>query len=74
MTRRGMFRVQDTRSFAQAGSGPRSGRSVVSRTVILLGITSVFTDVSSEMVATISPLYPVLTLRVTPSPDGSPRS
>ena len=65
-----MYSVQDIRSFVQAGSGLRSGRRVVSRTVILLGITSMFTDVSSEMVATILPLYLVLTLGFTPLQFG----
>ena len=35
---------------------PRAG-SRVSRTVVLLGLTSLFTDISSEMVATVLPLY-----------------
>ena len=32
-------------------------RPRVSRTVILLGLTSLFTDISSEMVVTVLPLY-----------------
>jgi hypothetical protein len=36
----------------------------VSRTVLLLGLTSFFTDVSSEMVSSILQLYMVLTLRM----------
>jgi MFS family permease len=36
--------------------GPAVARPV-SRTVVLLGLTSLFTDVSSEMVATVLPLY-----------------
>ena len=39
-----MYSVQDIRSFVRAGSGLRSGHRVVSRTVILLGLTSMFTD------------------------------
>lgn len=37
-------------------------RQAVGRTVLLLGLTSLFTDISSEMVATILPLYLVFTL------------
>lgn len=65
-----MYTVQDIRTFVRASSGLRSGRRVVSRTVILLGLTSMFTDISSEMVATILPLYLVITLGFTPLQYG----
>jgi hypothetical protein len=39
----------------------RRGRRV-SRNVVLLGVTSMFTDISSEMVAASLPLYLVYTL------------
>jgi MFS family permease len=42
----------------------------VSRTVLLLGLTSLFTDISSEMVATILPLYLVFRLGFTPLEFG----
>jgi MFS family permease len=42
----------------------------VSRTVLFLGLTSMFTDISSEMVSTILPLYLVFTLRLTPLEFG----
>jgi MFS family permease len=42
----------------------------VSRTVLLLGLTSFFTDVSSEMVSSILPLYMILTLRMAPLEFG----
>jgi nitrate/nitrite transporter NarK len=42
----------------------------VSRTVLLLGLTSFFTDVSSEMVSSILQLYMVLTLRMAPMEFG----
>ncbi len=42
----------------------------VARTVVLLGITSLFTDVSSEMVAAVLPLYLVLQLGFTPLQFG----
>lgn len=40
---------------AAVPAGGRTGR--VARPVVLLGLTSLFTDVSSEMVATVLPLY-----------------
>ena len=33
------------------------GHRGVNRTVVLLGLTSLFTDISSEMVVTVLPLY-----------------
>src|SRR5919109_2413596 len=45
-------------------------RTSVSRTVVLLGLTSLFTDISSEMVSTILPLYLVYTLGLTPLQFG----
>ena len=42
----------------------------VSRTVWCLGLTSFFTDVSSEMVASILPIYLVLHLRLSPMAFG----
>ena len=48
--------------------GVRSRR--VSRNVVLLGLTSMFTDISSEMVATILPLYLVFGLGLSPLQFG----
>jgi MFS family permease len=45
------------RGRAKARSGERTASPRVSRTVILLGLTSLFTDISSEMVSTVLPLY-----------------
>jgi MFS family permease len=42
----------------------------VARNVVLLGLTSLFTDISSEMVATILPLYLFYTLGFTPLQYG----
>ena len=42
----------------------------VSRTVVFLGLTSLFTDISSEMVATILPLYLLFNLNLTPAIFG----
>jgi MFS family permease len=52
-----------------ARAGARS-RIRVSRTVVLLGLTSLFTDLSSEMVAAILPLYFVYSLGLTPLQFG----
>jgi MFS family permease len=42
----------------------------VGRAVVLLGLTSLFTDISSEMVATVLPIYLVYTLGFTPLQYG----
>jgi hypothetical protein len=41
----------------------------VGRTVVLLGVTSLLTDVSAEMVATVLPLYLLYTVGA-PLPEG----
>jgi MFS family permease len=46
------------------------GRTRVGRTVLLLGLTSLLTDVSSEMVAAILPLYLVVGLGLSPLQFG----
>jgi MFS family permease len=46
------------------------GRERVPRTVVLLGLTSLFTDISSEMVATILPLFLVAAAGFTPLQYG----
>jgi MFS family permease len=46
-------------------AGGRAGRWRVSRNVVNLGLTSLFTDISSEMVSTVLPLYLVFALRMT---------
>ncbi len=43
---------------------------MVSRTVLLLGLTSFLTDISSEMVATVLPVYLVLFLQLSPLQFG----
>jgi MFS family permease len=48
----------------------RFGWPIVSRTVIYLGLTSMFTDISSEMVSSILPLYLVLYLGLSPLQFG----
>jgi MFS family permease len=54
-----------TKAGASRWSWPR-----VSRTVLFLGLTSLFTDISSEMVSTILPLYLVFGLQLTPLAFG----
>lgn len=48
----------------------RLGRPQVSQTVLLLGFTSMVTDISSEMVSTILPMYLVLNLGLSPFAFG----
>lgn len=50
--------------------GARPPRARVSRTVVLLGLTSMFTDISSEMVAAILPLYLVFGVGLSPVQYG----
>lgn len=42
----------------------------VSRTVVMLGLTSLFTDISAEMVATILPVYLLFDLHLSPAAFG----
>jgi MFS family permease len=48
----------------------KRGRPGVSRNVVYIGLTSFFTDVSTEMVTTTLPLYLVFTLRLAPFQFG----
>jgi MFS family permease len=67
-----MYQVADSQVVVTAGRMLRRRRAVagVSRTVVLLGLTSMFTDVSSEMVTTILPLYLVYSLGLSPLQFG----
>ena len=68
-----MYQVQNSqalvavqrRLFARGRTGP-----LVARTVMLLGLTSLFTDISSEMVSTVLPLYLVYTVGLSPIAYG----
>lgn len=52
-------------------NGLRQGRwSGVGRNVLCLGLTSMFTDISAEMVASILPVYMAFALRLTPLQFG----
>jgi len=42
----------------------------IPRTILLLGLTSLFTDISAEMVGTILPLYLLFNLNLTPAVFG----
>ena len=48
----------------------RAARWAVTGNVIALGFTSLFTDISSEMVATVLPVYLVVQLGMTPLQFG----
>ena len=69
-----MYRIQDSGALVSAHRTllrPRTGeRRLVSRTVVLLGVTSLLTDVSAEMVATVLPLYLVYVAGLTPLQFG----
>jgi MFS family permease len=66
-----VYQIENSRQVL--GSGRRFGRSgwrKPSRNVVLLGLTSMFTDISAEMVNTILPLYLVFTLGLAPFQFG----
>jgi MFS family permease len=66
-----VYQAENIRAvLAGRGRGARGLWPRVNRTVLLLGVTSLFTDISSEMVATILPLYLVYTLGFTPLQFG----
>src|SRR5919108_179005 len=65
-----MYQVENSAAVLKGGlvRGRRWPR--VSRTVVLLGLVSLFTDISAEMVATILPLYLVFNLGLSPLQFG----
>jgi MFS family permease len=66
-----VYQIENSRQILQGGK--RFGLSTwrrPSRNVVLLGFTSMFTDVSAEMVNTILPLYLVFTLGLAPLQFG----
>jgi MFS family permease len=69
-----MYQVQDSVALLRARRGfaaaRQTGRPFVARTVLLLGLTSLFTDISSEMVSAILPLYTVHVLGLNPFQYG----
>jgi MFS family permease len=64
-----MYVAESTRALLRAEEPARAGKrrlAGVHKTVVLLGLTSLFTDVSAEMVSTILPVYIVFALGGTP--------
>jgi MFS family permease len=64
------FEFLQTLRRRRRGAAPGGRRPRVSRTVVLLGLTSMFTDISSEMVAAILPLYLVFGVGLSPVQFG----
>jgi MFS family permease len=62
--------VRDLVPQRNAGTRGGSARRAANSTVILLGLTSLFTDVSSEMVAAILPIYTTVQLGLSPFAYG----
>lgn len=68
-----MYQVQNSQALVAAHRrlfARRRAAPLVARTVLLLGLTSLFTDISSEMVSTILPLYLVYTVGLSPVAFG----
>ena len=64
-----MYNVQDSSALVaghRALLRPRTAERRVPRTVVLLGLTSLLTDISSEMVAAVLPLYLVYAAGLSP--------
>jgi MFS family permease len=68
-----MYQVENSGTLLGLRRRLTVGRSaeLVSRNVVMLGLVSLFTDISSEMVSTILPLYLVYTLGFTPLQYGA---
>jgi MFS family permease len=67
-----VYRIESSGALLRAHQAlvSRRVRPRVSRTVLLLGLCSLLTDISSEMVATVLPLYLVTTLGFSPLQYG----
>jgi MFS family permease len=67
-----VYQVESSSRILESGRrlwrGPAQGR--VSANVLFLGLTSLFTDISSEMVTTVLPLYVLVNLNLTPMAFG----
>jgi MFS family permease len=67
-----MYQVEASRALLKPRRwATRSARLSVPRNVVLLGTVSMLTDISSEMVATVLPLYLVFSLGVSPLALGA---
>ena len=67
-----MYQVQDSAALARGSRsllGSRGGARV-GRTVLILGVVSLLTDISAEMVATVLPLYLLYTVGLSPLQYG----
>ena len=68
-----MYQVSDVSSLLRARRhlfGRKRSGPEVSRTVVLLGLTSLFTDIAAEMVITVLPLYLVYVGQFSPAAFG----
>jgi MFS family permease len=68
-----VYQIENTSQLLKARTalvGARRWRPTVSRTVLMLGLTSLFTDISAEMVSTILPLYLLFDLQLSPAVFG----
>lgn len=70
-----MYQIENSSQLLKArgelvGGKRRRWLPVVRRTVVMLGLTSLFTDISAEMVATILPLYLLFDLHLSPAAFG----
>ncbi|NMI00077.1 MFS transporter [Pseudonocardia acidicola] len=64
-----MYQIENSAQVLAArrgAPGSRPARPWVNRTVLALGLTSLFTDVSAEMITTVLPLYLVFGLQLSP--------
>ena len=65
-----MYQVEGASRLAQTRRTLVSHRQMVSANVVFLGLTTLFSDISSEIVTGILPLYALTTLRLTPVAFG----
>ncbi len=66
-----MYQAESARLLVQGRAEARPRKRLrVSRNVVLLGLTSLLTDVSAEMVATVLPIYAVFALGASPLQYG----
>lgn len=65
-----MYRVETGAAFLRGHAALLTNRRLVGRNVVLLGVVSLLTDVSSEMVASTLPLYFLIVLGLSPLAFG----
>src|SRR3954462_11605404 len=66
-----MYQAESARILFRDDAAPSARRRLrVSRNVLLLGLTSLLTDVSSEMVSTVLPIYAMVALGASPLAYG----